>query len=142
MNRRVSGWVILVVVIGMLGPVWGAGAQGRNPTPDQNAIRAQIAGMTLEEKVGQLFMITLYSSALGDTDRYLIETIHPGGVVLFPHNIRSPEQIARLTNDLQSYAQQVGPDVPLLIAVCPSSTSTESVSTVNSGGLLKLKLNT
>jgi beta-N-acetylhexosaminidase len=122
LNRRVSGWVILVVVVGMLGPMLRAGAEGSggvpyNPTKDPDAIRAQIAGMTLEEKVGQLFMITLYSSELGDTDRHLIETIHPGGVVLFPHNIRSPEQIARLTNDLQSYAQQVGPDVPLLIAV-------------------------
>ncbi len=73
--------------------------------------------MTLEEKVGQLFLITLYSPVLGDMDRHLIETIHPGGVVLFPHNIQSPEQIARLTNDLQTYAQDVGPDVPLLIAV-------------------------
>jgi beta-N-acetylhexosaminidase len=28
-----------------------------------------------------------------------------------------PEQLAQLTNDLQTYAQDVGPDVPLLIAV-------------------------
>jgi beta-N-acetylhexosaminidase len=73
--------------------------------------------MTLEEKVGQLFLITLYSPALGDLDQHFIETIHPGGVVLFPHNIESPEQITRLTNDLQAYALEVGPDVPLLIAV-------------------------
>ncbi|RPJ01600.1 MAG: glycoside hydrolase family 3 protein, partial [Chloroflexi bacterium] len=90
-------------------------------TPDSSAapdpIRARLETMTLEEKVGQLFLITLYSPELGPMDRALIEAIHPGGVVLFPHNIQSPEQVARLTNDLQAYAQEVGPDVPLLIAV-------------------------
>lgn len=87
------------------------------PVAGQDRVHALLESMTLEEKVGQLFLITLYSPELGPSDRYLIETIHPGGVVLFPHNIRSPEQITTLTNALQSYAQAVGPDVPLLIAV-------------------------
>ncbi len=95
----------------------GKGVLQYVPTADETNIRARVADMTLEEKVGQLFLITLYSPVLGDMDRHLIETIHPGGVVLFPHNIQSPEQIAQLTNDLQTYAQDVGPDVPLLIAV-------------------------
>jgi beta-N-acetylhexosaminidase len=121
LNRCALGCVVLIVA-GMLGPVFRAEGRGvlqYAPTRDetQQHVRAQIADMTLEEKVGQLFLITLYSSELGDTDRHLIETIHPGGVVLFPHNIRSPEQVARLTNDLQTYVQEVGPDVPLLIAV-------------------------
>jgi beta-N-acetylhexosaminidase len=121
LNRRALGCVVLLVV-GMLGPVVRvegspSRAQQAASLRGADAIRAQIADMTLEEKVGQLFLITLYSSELGDMDRHLIETIHPGGVVLFPHNIRSPQQVARLTNDLQAYAQEVGPDVPLLIAV-------------------------
>jgi beta-N-acetylhexosaminidase len=86
-------------------------------TRDEENIRALLDSLTLEEKVGQLFLITLYSPVLGSSDQQLIETIHPGGVVLFPHNIQSAEQIAQLTNDLQAYAQEVGPDVPLLIAV-------------------------
>jgi beta-N-acetylhexosaminidase len=94
------------------------------PPPDrfshvvaQDRVRALLDSLTLEQKVGQLFLITLYSPELGPSDRHLIESIHPGGVVLFPHNIQTPPQVATLTNALQAYARDVGPDVPLLIAV-------------------------
>ncbi len=107
-------WFRIVICCGLILAAL-SGTHRTTAAPDP--IRARIDAMTLEEKVGQLFLITLYSPELGPSDRALIEAIHPGGVVLFPHNIQSPEQVARLTNDLQAYAQEVGPDVPLLIAV-------------------------
>ncbi|MBN1202363.1 MAG: glycoside hydrolase family 3 protein [Anaerolineae bacterium] len=104
----------LIMARGLIGPV-RAGHPAAASQPDR--VRAQLQDMTLEEKVGQLFLITIYSTTLDAADRSLIATIHPGGVVLFPHNLLTPGQITELTNRLQTYAQDTGPDVPLLIAV-------------------------
>lgn len=73
--------------------------------------------MTLEEKVGQLFLITIYSQTLDQADRALIADVLPGGVVLFPHNLSSPQQITQFVNALQDHALTVGPGIPLFIAV-------------------------
>jgi len=45
--------------------------------------------------------------------RAWMQTYRPGGVILFSRNLVNPEQIARLTNDLQAVAG----DIPLLVAI-------------------------
>jgi beta-N-acetylhexosaminidase len=98
-----------------------------------------IAGMTLEEKVGQLFMVPGFGLELETTDpamidanqliygvdnfKQLIEKYHLGGIlygVTFPggpftNNLDSPRQIAALSNDLQETALDDS-GVPLLIS--------------------------
>ncbi len=73
--------------------------------------------MTVEQKVGQLFLLTIYSTTLNGVDRSLIADTLPGGVVLFPHNISEPQQVTQLTNALQHQARDIGAGVPLLVAV-------------------------
>ena len=46
----------------------------------------------------------------------IIETFHAGGIVLFRNNIRSPDQLAQLCTDAQSFARACGRP-PLFIAV-------------------------
>ena len=69
--------------------------------------------MTLKEKIGQLFMFgfdgTTPSKGIAD----LIQNAFIGGVVFFKRNLKSPLQIARLTNRLQDFS----PKVPLFISV-------------------------
>jgi beta-N-acetylhexosaminidase len=87
--------------------------------------------MTVEEKVGQLFMPYVYGSAVDqphpsntatygiDTIEELIEEYHLGGVIYFgwSDNLQSIEQIAGLSNGVQRVAVESGAPVPALISI-------------------------
>ena len=79
-----------------------------HPTPDR--IRLMLNEMTLEERVGQLFLIRCnQASVLEDISAY-----HPGGLVLFNVDFenQTPETMHRL---LAGY--QLASKIPLLLAV-------------------------
>jgi beta-N-acetylhexosaminidase len=69
------------------------------------------SGLTLEEKVGQLFMIGFTGTEPGpDLKRLLVER-HVGGVILFFRNIRDGAHLADLTAAIRELAPR-----PLLVA--------------------------
>src|SRR5919112_3123247 len=93
--------------------------------------------MTLEEKVGQLFVVEVYgqdarsvtppaaarNQALYgvDTPAQEIDKYRPGGVIYFdarrgPDNVQNPRQIATLSNGLQAAAGRQRHRIPLLIS--------------------------
>ncbi len=67
-------------------------------------IKTMIAGMTIDEKIGQLFFVR--PEAAADTD------IIPGGYVLFSEHIENPEQLKKLTAELTSSSR-----IPPAIAI-------------------------
>ena len=69
--------------------------------------------MTLEQKVGQVFMLGFEGTTLNASNRALIQGWHLGGVTLFARNIESGLQLTRLNADLQTVADPV----PLFISV-------------------------
>ena len=69
--------------------------------------------MSLEQKVGQVFMLGFEGRTLDASNRALIQGLHVGGVTLFARNIESGLQLKRLNFDLQSVADPV----PLFISV-------------------------
>ncbi len=69
--------------------------------------------MTVRDIVGQLLMVGFHGTALAPEWREWLLECRPGGVMLFARNVVNPEQVARLTNDLQACA----PNPPLLIAI-------------------------
>lgn len=87
----------------------------------------------LKEKIGQMLMIGFEGSALksGDAIVQAILSQDIGGVILFDynfktqtfnHNIQSPQQLKKLTEDLQHYAKEAAKDhqndlYPLLIGM-------------------------
>ncbi|GAB3646356.1 glycoside hydrolase family 3 protein [Glycomyces tarimensis] len=96
-------------------------------------VTERLASMTLEEKVGQLFMVYAHGST-ADTDdpdavaanrdhlgadnaADFIAEYRPGGIIYFTwsDNVQDPEQIAALSNGLQEAATADG-GVPLFIA--------------------------
>ena len=96
--------------------------------------RALTRRMTLEEKVGQLFVVEVYGQsadqpAAGNRTLYGVDTpaevvakYHAGGVIYFdarrgPDNVRDPRQTARLSNGLQRAALGTGARVPLLVSI-------------------------
>ncbi|QSB04361.1 glycoside hydrolase family 3 protein [Natronoglycomyces albus] len=97
-------------------------------------VKKTLRSMTLEEKVGQLFMPYVYgqtsdttnpadvaaNQALHGVDNgdELMEVYNPGGIIYFAwsNNVDNPNQIAGLSNGLQMAATNTGPEVPLLIS--------------------------
>src|SRR5688572_4641004 len=77
---------------------------------------ARIAAMTLEQKVAQMFVMSFFGSTVNEPSRDFLETWQPGTVVLLPSNLENPEQITRLTNDIQQTLLYAG-SLPAFIAV-------------------------
>lgn len=73
------------------------------------------AHLSLEQKIGQMFMVNLYGAQLTNVARDLLQTWQPGAVVLFDSNIVNPEQITGLTNSFQQTIVDAG-GIPLFIA--------------------------
>lgn len=92
------------------------------PDPDAPYLeRAQtlLAGMTQEEKIYQLFMVTPESltgvttaTRAGDATKAALEETPVGGIIYFAANLQTPEQTTQMISDTQSYCK-----LPLLIGV-------------------------
>ncbi|MFF3844615.1 glycoside hydrolase family 3 protein [Streptomyces sp. NPDC002328] len=101
---------------------------------DDRRLRALISRMTVEEKVGQLFVTRVYGHSATDPDpadadanlaelgvrtaAELVERYHVGGVVYFgwAHNTRDPYQIAELSNGIQRASLRRPRGLPVLIS--------------------------
>ncbi|MEV7522113.1 glycoside hydrolase family 3 N-terminal domain-containing protein [Streptomyces sp. NPDC091371] len=102
--------------------------------PDRARLRRMLDGMSLAEKVGQLFVSRAYGHSATDPDpadadqnqalfgvrtaAELVSRYHLGGVVYFAwaHNTRTPHQIAELSAGLQQSARSTGARIPLLLS--------------------------
>ncbi|HVK23107.1 MAG TPA: glycoside hydrolase family 3 N-terminal domain-containing protein [Actinokineospora sp.] len=110
------------------------------PTQDESratAVRtwtdALLGRMTLEQKVGQLFVVSVWGkSADGvhsmnratygvDTPAQVVQRYQVGGVIYFNNsgtdNIDDPTQLASFSNGLQRAALDSGPRLPLVVAI-------------------------
>ncbi|MFI2200817.1 glycoside hydrolase family 3 protein [Streptomyces sp. NPDC020192] len=102
--------------------------------PDDRLLRALISRMTLEEKVGQLFVMRVYGHSATAPDQAdidanlkelgvrtaaeLIATYRIGGIIYFSwaHNTRDPQQIADLSDGIQKASLGQPRGLPVLIA--------------------------
>lgn len=72
-----------------------------------------LSTMTLEEKVGQMFIIGFWGT---QPDYYITKMVQErniGGVILFKYNIKDKEQLTKLTSDLQTLSKKI----PLFISI-------------------------
>ena len=73
--------------------------------------------MTLEEQLGQLFVVGFWGTTPSPEIIDLIQNYHIGGIILFSRNISDPQQVLELTESLQRSAKDAGHRHPLLIAI-------------------------
>lgn len=90
----------------------------RTIVPDSEAlVDEMLAQLTVEEKLGQLFMVffdgTTYSPALEQT----IQDLHVGGILIFHQNVGAVEELAALIAAAQETAATSGAEIPLFVAV-------------------------
>lgn len=88
------------------------GATAREPT-ERTAARQVLRRMTLEQKVGQVFMLGFDGVRLNPGNRALVSDLRLGGVTLFARNVESAQQLQQLTRDLQAIADPV----PLFVSI-------------------------
>ncbi len=110
-GRGMRAFTILLIACFTLPPVRSIQAQ-----PDSRVARL-LASMTLEQRVGQLFMVSVYGKGMGDTTSAFLQEMMPGGVALFTSNVGGPEETTSTVNAWQTAATQIGARVPLLVAV-------------------------
>ncbi|MFD9397573.1 glycoside hydrolase family 3 protein [Streptomyces sp. NPDC060011] len=114
------------------GPV--AHASGARAPHGDKALRAIVSRMTLEEKVGQLFVMRVYGHSATAPDQAdidanlaeigvrtaeeLIAKYRVGGIIYFAwaHNTRDPHQIADLSNGIQRASLDQPRGLPVLIS--------------------------
>ena len=117
-------FVRTLLLLTFLAPAISSHAQSAVSDLDAQ-VEALLASMSVEERVGQVFLVTFVGSnpSPGSDIAQLIRQEHVGGVVLLAANsnfVNSPEtprQVAELTNTLQAMAMESTARVPLFVAV-------------------------
>ncbi|GAB2905761.1 glycoside hydrolase family 3 protein [Streptomyces heilongjiangensis] len=102
--------------------------------PDDKALRRLVSRMTLQEKVGQLFVMRVYGHSATRPDQAdidanlreigvrtaaeLVAKYRVGGIIYFSwaHNTRDPHQIAALSNGIQRASLTQPRGLPVLIS--------------------------
>ncbi|MEV5881802.1 glycoside hydrolase family 3 protein [Streptomyces sp. NPDC052020] len=111
-----------------------ASARDARPVPGDDGLRALLSRMTLEEKVGQLFVTRVYGHSATAPDQAdidanlkelgvrtaaeLIARYRVGGIIYFAwaHNTRDPHQIAALSNGVQKASLGLPRGLPVLVS--------------------------
>lgn len=83
-------------------------------TPAPDPVAEQMAAMTLEEKVGQLFIAGFYGTEDGDYVDSLIRDYKVGGLIFFGRNVGTAQELVSLVNDLRA---KNGDYIPLFFSV-------------------------
>ena len=124
-SRRSTAGVILAVAALALSALTVRAPDATAGPPaaaEEDWVETTLASMTLEEKVGQLFVTYVYGSTAdtrrrrtsrptrrctaSDNAEQLIDKYHVGGIIYFAwtNNVQNPPQIAGLSNGLQDAA--------------------------------------
>lgn len=80
---------------------------------------ASLEKMSIAEKVGQLLMVHFHGEEANDDARNLIENYHVGGIIYYnwANGLHSPEQIQKLSSNLQTLAKNSSHAIPLFITL-------------------------
>lgn len=98
-----------------------------------------LSHMTLEEKVGQLFIVSTdsldYNAETEKTDQMIerLEKYKPGGVIFFSFNIKNRKQLTAFITDMQATAS-----IPLFIAVDEEGGNVSRIASNEKMGLEKI----
>lgn len=81
-------------------------------TPVKTKEEKLLESMTVEEKVGQLFIFGFDGTTLTSKNKTFIQNHHLGGILIYGRNITSEKQLKQLIQDIQAIS-----DIPLFISI-------------------------
>lgn len=62
--------------------------------------------MTLEERVGRLFLIGIIGTQLTEETKQVLDKIKPGFIILFQRNIHTKDQLMKLISDIKNHVKR------------------------------------
>ncbi len=125
----------VLVVIGLLlsAIVLPAATATSATAPDDARVERILSSMTLDEKIGQLFVVSFSGTSATAADPTstaanvkalgvatavdAVRRYHVGGIIYFSGNVKSPRQLASVSGSLQAAALSSGARVPLSISI-------------------------
>ena len=82
-------------------------------TKELDKIKEKIDSMTLEQKIGQLFIVGFEGDIINDEIIDLVKNQEVGGLIYFSRNVLDSNQIITLNNEIKAIKK----DIPLFISV-------------------------
>ena len=124
---------LVAVALAVAVAFWGAPAQGASSASAEDRwVNSTLAKMTLQEKVGQLFVVNCYGISVRDPDppavaanqnaykldnfEQVISKYKVGGIFYFGSNYQNPLQLVGLSNGIQHVETNQRVPVPALIS--------------------------
>lgn len=99
-------------------------AEQPKPEPEPDPVEKLLGTMTLEQKVGQLFMVTPeqltgveIATIAGSMTREALSKIPVGGLIYFAKNLSSAEQVVNLLEGTVELARETGAGIPPLLGI-------------------------
>lgn len=90
-------------------------ASAANDTDTSDVISRKLAGMTLEDKIGQMLLVGIDGTTAESAAQKMIAEDKVGGIILYSDNISSLKQLVNLTNALKK--SNNGNPAPLFMSV-------------------------
>lgn len=78
----------------------------------QWTVRQDVAGMTLDQKLGQMFLIETYYQTWTPDIANMVVGMHAGAVIIYAKNMKTPAQLQSYISSLQAHAS-----IPLLVTM-------------------------
>ena len=78
----------------------------------QATAQADLNGMTLDEKLGQMFLIETYYQTWTPDIANMVVGMHAGAVIIYAKNMQSPQQLQAYIASMQAHAK-----IPLLVTM-------------------------
>ena len=106
--------IILVLVVLFL--VCGCGnnkvIKEEEKDKEKDIVIEQLNSLSLDEKIGQMLMISYRSTIADDNLKSVLNDVKPGGFIMFSENFESYTQVQQFLNDINSFN-----DIPMFISV-------------------------
>jgi beta-N-acetylhexosaminidase len=81
----------------------------------QSDVEQILSQMSLEEKIGQLFVFGFKEQEFTPSLRYFLDTYKPGGLLFFSRNGKSPEKVQKLIKDIKAHYKSINKIEPFFI---------------------------
>ncbi|WP_255358966.1 glycoside hydrolase family 3 N-terminal domain-containing protein [Haladaptatus sp. R4] len=96
-------------------PTSSSASTSTNPPSNVTGLESAVAALSLEEKVGQLFVAGFDGLTPTGEIEELVAERNLGGIIYFSRNVESPEQVRTLSRTLQGFVPEELP--PLFVTI-------------------------
>ena len=87
----------------------------KTPAVVEDPIKTRLAGMSLDEKIGQLLVFGFSGTSLDQGTTEMLDRYKPGGLIIMGENVKSAGQLLELVNSLKAVSSESG--IPAFISV-------------------------